>query len=170
MLIIILDARVIMDDGNIEYFWCMSFMFGLTLIPYAYFFGYGFKKTATVQIMLFLLTFITGFIMPVIISIITLIVDKDETLYIRTNWVRVIVRMFIPSFCYGEAMYRMAFKNWISMAEGITDLENDALSVWHNEIAGRDFQFLVFQFFMYWIFIAIAENIKNVRFFSNLLL
>ncbi len=139
LLIIILDARVIMDDGNIEFFWCLSFLFGLALIPYAYFFAFGFKKAATVQIMLFLLTFISGFLMPVIITIISFIVDEDNAFAIWSNRIRVISRLFIPSYCFGEALYRMAFKNIISLMDGITDLENDAYSVWHKKISGRDF-------------------------------
>lgn len=47
ILIIALDVRVLIDDGNIEFFWGISIVMGLALISYAYAASFYFKNASS---------------------------------------------------------------------------------------------------------------------------
>ena len=47
LLIIALDVRVLIDDGNIEFFWGISLIMGLALISFAYAMSFYFKNASS---------------------------------------------------------------------------------------------------------------------------
>lgn len=82
---------------------------------------------------LVLVTFITGFIMPIMCFVLPLILGENETI----DRIVLACRIIAPSFCFGDSLYKMAFRELIGLLDG--KIGDEAYSVWHEKIALRNF-------------------------------
>lgn len=110
ILIWILQVEILMKDGLYFFLWVICLMVGLAMIPYAYFWSFAFKKTSSMQVTLFLVTFISGFILPILTFILSLFAEKDSTLELWNDRIVLFSRIFLPSFCFGDSLYKMGFR------------------------------------------------------------
>ena len=69
-------------------------------------------------------------------------------------------RLFLPTYCFGDALYKIGFKELINSLDGLTG--NDKYSVWHEKVSGKSFRYLIIEIIWYWILILIMEKVKNV--------
>ena len=104
LIIVWLDAQVMIEEGNLTYFIITVFILGFALISYAYVVSFFFKSPSAAQIFLFLTSFISGFVLPLI----CFIFNRIESLKKWSKRISFICRIFFPTFCFGDSLFRMA--------------------------------------------------------------
>ena len=89
--------------------------------------SFNFKTTVGCNVSLFLFTWVTAFILPLMIFIFS---NNFESIKPYSDVVSFLCRCFFPTFCFGYSLFKLAFKRVISFRLGsITPL-----SVWDKEI------------------------------------
>ena len=161
LLIIIVRVDVLIDHGNIEFFWVLCLEYGLSIITFAYILSFYYKDPSGAQVMVFLISFLTCLILPMILLILYMI-ESTRDLSQTFRWV---FRLFLPPFCFGNAVYMISSRQLITLFER----EPELISAWDDRIGGLDLKFLAFHFVFFWILIILIENFKNVSFFTNLM-
>lgn len=109
IIIIWLDAQVMIENGNLTYFICTVFLLGFALIAYAYLCSFFFKNPSASQIFLFLTSFISGFVLPLILFIFTFF----DGLRSFSRTASTIMRFIFPTFCFGDSLFKMATRQII---------------------------------------------------------
>jgi hypothetical protein len=109
LIIVWLDTRIMIDNGNLGYFISMVYLFGFPLTAYAYLNSFMFKSQGASQVFLFLINFLAGFVTPLITFIFSLI-DSMKT---WSDRVTLIGRIFFPTFCFGDSLFKMATRTQI---------------------------------------------------------
>ncbi len=97
------------DNGNLTYFISMVYLFGFPLIAYAYLNAFMFKTQGASQVFLFLINFLAGFVTPLLTFIFGLI----DSLKTWGDRIALIGRIFFPTFCFGDSLFKMATRSII---------------------------------------------------------
>lgn len=112
LIVWILDVKIFTDHGGMFFFWSICLMTGFAMIPFAYFNSFLFKKTSAAQMFLFLITFISGMIMPIILALIFMqsFDDYDGNLAKWGRRITFFARLLLPPFCFGDVLWKLTFR------------------------------------------------------------
>ena len=69
LTIYLFDQTPMIENGNLTFFVVLCIVFGFACIAFSYFISFYFNQSWNAQIQVFLLSFMTGIIMPIIIYI-----------------------------------------------------------------------------------------------------
>ena len=163
VLITVLNIDALTEDGNIEFFWIICFLFGMALIPNAYAFSYLFKSTAGVLIYYILISLISSLIAPPLIIFLTF---AGSRFYYWTRNISFCMRLLFPMYCFGDSLFKMVFRPVLTTILQETEL----ISIWDRRAAGDNAWFLIGQIVFYWLVIIIVEHSTHIKKITNLFL
>lgn len=123
LILLWMDTDLLIEDGNIEYITIFVFTWGFAVLPFSYFISFKFKTQASCNVTLFLFTFITGFVLPLMAYIFGRVGGSFET---AGDIITYIFRYLTPTFCFGDSLFKIAFTSVISFSNGYTE----PLNVW----------------------------------------
>jgi len=117
LVIYLFDQKMMIDNGNFSYFIVLCLIFGFACIMFAYFISFYFNQSWNAQIQVFLLSFMTGIIMPIIIWIFKII---PGTMSIGNTY-QWFFRIPFPMYCFGSGIMTMTSKGTELKVKGYDD-------------------------------------------------
>ncbi len=152
LIITLFEVEIYYKDGSAQYLWILFFTYGFTIIMFSYVMSFKFKEAGTAQIMMFLYSFVGGFILMLICFILT-VIPKTRT--IGENLPK-LFRIFVPPFNLSNALLKMSLRTTISYHYLKSE---ELLSPWDSRVGGTEYWWMVVQGIVCFVILIVLENI-----------
>ena len=157
LLLIIYDVKFFLKDERASMTILLLLFFGLAMISSVYLISFAFKKPSSGQITIFLIAFISSFVLVILSFVLKLIVDTRS---FTVNFLEYILRLN-PFFALPYGLLNMASITFYTFIFAWD--ENNIPGAYDSRVSLNDLIFMIVMSFFFIILITIIENTYTIN-------